>query len=352
MSSSGAGSAPTPGGEAPEAAAKGGGRGVRRRRRGTGASKYAVPIEIPTEQEVRQTIQNDRQLRLLRTVASPVFYSADARGAISRGLSNVPKGRPILFVGNHQTFAPDLSIIITQFLQEKGVLLRGLAHPAVVAGAAPDRQASRNRSGGAGDPTLWNRFASYGAVPVSPFAMYNLLSLGEAVLLFPGGAREACKGRGEEYQLFWPQDGEFVRMAAKFGATIVPFSAIGADESVSVVANADELLELPLVGDWLQERLQDIPTVRKETREEFMAPLVVPKSPERFYFLFGRPVELSPDDADDREEMAEVYNGVKAAVQHGIEYLMGRRELDPYSGFLRRQLYEASRREQAPSADP
>merc|ERR1711871_1150045 len=126
------------------------------------------------------------------------------------------------------------------------------------------------------------------------------------------GAREACKGRGEEYQLFWPQDGEFVRMAAKFGATIVPFSAIGADESVSVVASAEELLELPVVGDWLQERLRDIPTVRKETREELMAPLVVPKSPERFYFLFGRPVELSPADADDREEMAEVYDGVKA----------------------------------------
>merc|ERR1719247_1410126 len=272
MSSSGAGSAPTPGGEAPEAAAKGGGRGVRRRRRGTGASKYAVPIEIPTEQEVRQTIQNDRQLRLLRTVASPVFYSADARGAISRGLSNVPKGRPILFVGNHQTFAPDLSIIITQFLQEKGVLLRGLAHPAVVAGAAPDRQASRNRSGGAGDPTLWNRFASYGAVPVSPFAMYNLLSLGEAVLLFPGGAREACKGRGEEYQLFWPQEGEFVRMAAKFGATIVPFSAIGADDSVEMVASSQDLLTLPVLGDLIKERTKDIPAARQAGEEQPFVP--------------------------------------------------------------------------------
>jgi len=357
MSSAGAGPAPKGGPEAVAGAGAGaGGRpGGGRRRRGTGASRYAVPVEIPTDQEVRQTVQNDRQLRVLRTVASPVFYSTDAQGAIVRGLGNVPEGRPILFVGNHQTFAPDLSLIITQFLQEKGVLLRGLAHPAVAAGAgAPGEgpREGRERSGGAGGPALWNRFASYGAVPVSPFAMYNLLSHGEAVLLFPGGAREACKGRGEEYQLFWPQDGEFVRMAAKFGATIVPFSAIGADESVSVVANADELLELPVVGEWLRGRLQDIPTVRKENREEFMAPLVVPKSPERFYFLFGRPVQLSPEDARDREEMAEVYRGVKAAVRQGIEYLMGRRALDPYAGFLRRQLYEASRGEQAPSADP
>ena len=351
MSSSGAGPAP----KAAPAPEDGGRAAGKRRRRGTGASRYAVPVEIPTEQEVRQTVQNDRQLRVLKSVASPVFYSTDAQGAIVRGLGNVPEGRPILFVGNHQTFAPDLSLIITQFLQEKGVLLRGLAHPAVAAGAgAPGEgpREGRERSGGAGGPALWNRFASYGAVPVSPFAMYNLLSHGEAVLLFPGGAREACKGRGEEYQLFWPQDGEFVRMAAKFGATIVPFSAIGADESVSVVANADELLELPVVGEWLRGRLQDIPTVRKESREEFMAPLVMPKSPERFYFLFGRPVQLSPEDARDREEMAEVYRGVKAAVRQGIEYLMGRRALDPYAGFLRRQLYEASRGEQAPSADP
>lgn len=47
--------------------------------------------------------------------------------------------------------------------------------------------------------------AEFGAVPVSPFTCHRLLSNGEAVLLFPGGVREAYKRRGEEYQLFWPE---------------------------------------------------------------------------------------------------------------------------------------------------
>lgn len=52
------------------------------------------------------------------------------------------------------------------------------------------------------------------------------------------------KRRGEAYKLIWPDRAEFVRMAAKFGATIVPFAAIGADESVTTHINGDELERL------------------------------------------------------------------------------------------------------------
>lgn len=41
--------------------------------------------------------------------------------------------------------------------------------------------------------------------------------------------------RGDDYKLFWPDKGEFVRLAAatKSGAVIIPFSAVGiADRSV------------------------------------------------------------------------------------------------------------------------
>lgn len=40
------------------------------------------------------------------------------------------------------------------------------------------------------------------------------------------------KRRGEEYQLFWRDDrADFVRLAAKFDALIVPFAAVGADDA-------------------------------------------------------------------------------------------------------------------------
>lgn len=38
------------------------------------------------------------------------------------------------------------------------------------------------------------------------------------------------KCQGEEYKLFWPEQPEFVRVAAKFGAKIVPFGVVGEDD--------------------------------------------------------------------------------------------------------------------------
>jgi len=68
-------------------------------------------------------------------VVSPVFFSTRADGTVVPGLGAVPLDgeRPVLFVGNHQTFSPDLPFLIEQFITERGVLLRGLAHPATMA---------------------------------------------------------------------------------------------------------------------------------------------------------------------------------------------------------------------------
>jgi 1-acyl-sn-glycerol-3-phosphate acyltransferase len=64
-------------------------------------------------------------------LVSPVFFSTLRDGSIVRGLSGIPDDRPMLFVGNHQTFALDLGLFVEQILRERGILLRGLAHPAI-----------------------------------------------------------------------------------------------------------------------------------------------------------------------------------------------------------------------------
>ena len=43
-----------------------------------------------------------------RRLASPVFISTAPGGARCLGLSQIPVGRPLLLVGNHQTLALDL----------------------------------------------------------------------------------------------------------------------------------------------------------------------------------------------------------------------------------------------------
>ena len=36
--------------------------------------------------------------------------------------------------------------------------------------------------------------------------------------------------KGEEYKLFWPEQSEVIRMAARFGAKIIPFGVVGEDD--------------------------------------------------------------------------------------------------------------------------
>lgn len=40
--------------------------------------------------------------------------------------------------------------------------------------------------------------------------------------------------QGEEHRLFWPSKTEFVRLAAQFNATIVPFGVVGEDDLLEV----------------------------------------------------------------------------------------------------------------------
>lgn len=46
---------------------------------------------------------------------------------------------------------------------------------------------------------------------------------------------QVLKRRGEEYKLFWRDDRpDFVRLAAKYDALIVPFAAVGADDAYNL----------------------------------------------------------------------------------------------------------------------
>lgn len=49
---------------------------------------------------------------------------------------------------------------------------------------------------------------------------------------------QALKRKDERYTLIWPEKSEFVRMAARFGATIVPFGAVGAEDAFNQVGHA------------------------------------------------------------------------------------------------------------------
>lgn len=329
----------------------------------------------------------------LRSLTSPVFFSTRPDGKVVRGLGAVPMRRrgtrPILLVGNHQTMAPDLGFLVDEFLREYDVCVRGLAHPVVSreGGAAfmgdeprsfedmfrdavkstpiepllprrepkPPRRAM-NIVGGTGS------FTAFGAVPVSGFNFFRLMKQGEAVLLFPGGVREAFKRKNERYKLFWPSKPEFVRMAIKHNAIIVPFAAVGAEDSIDVIADANDLMSAPLgIGESVRERSRKVPNARlvdtrvtAESGEEelFIQPVVVPKTPERFYFRFMAPIDSSEVEIDDEKGVMEMYGRVRGEVEEGLRYLQSARETDPFKDLATRLFYEAATNTQAPTFSP
>ena len=83
----------------------------------------------PNATQIKET--RDSVVDPLRRLVSPKFFSTED-GVVVEGLSGVPspqQGRPVLLVGNHQLFGADLSILVDEFLRDRDLLIRGLAHP-------------------------------------------------------------------------------------------------------------------------------------------------------------------------------------------------------------------------------
>ena len=59
----------------------------------------------------------------------------------------------------------------------------------------------------------------------------------QTILVFPGGAREVNKRRGQQYQLLWRERIGFARLAIEHRYPIVPFAAVGVDDMLDVIVD-------------------------------------------------------------------------------------------------------------------
>lgn len=175
--------------------------------------------------------------------------------------------------------------------------------------------------------------------------MYRELKQGQHCLLFPGGGREVFKRKGEDYQLFWPETPDVVRLAAKLNATILPFSGLGGDDSFAIAADTDEILATPGLGDFFQERIAPLPSLVEG--DKFVPPIGT-ILPERYYFAFGTPIPTSAISAGDDAAVEQAYAQLKQRVLGGIEELRALRERDGYANFARRAAFELATGDQAP----
>ncbi|XP_065631416.1 phytyl ester synthase 1, chloroplastic [Quercus suber] len=283
---------------------------------------------------------SDQITGLFRVATDPILFSTLEDGKIMKGLAGVPSEGPVLLVGYHMFMGLELPSLAEGFLREKNIMIRGLAHPLLF---------SRMFESSSSEFSIVDWVKVFGAVPVTGSNFFKLLSTKSHVLLYPGGSREALHYKGEEYKLFWPDQQEFVRMAARFGATIVPFGAVGEDDVGEMLLDYNDLIKIPVVNDLIREAISQNPSkVRDETKGEvanpnLFFPLMVPKIPGRFYYLFGKPIKTKgrEDILKDKQVANQLYLQIKAEVERNMAFLIEKREEDPYRSIIDRTLYKA-----------
>ncbi|XP_023761225.1 phytyl ester synthase 1, chloroplastic [Lactuca sativa] len=265
---------------------------------------------------------------------SPVMFSTLEDGRIVRGLSGIPDEGPVLLVGYHMLMGLELAPIILEFLREKKVMVRGVAHPELF---------KMNSTNELPEFSYVDLMKVFGALPVTPTNLFKLFSSKSFALLYPGGAREALHRKGEEYKLFWPDEPEFVRMAAKFGATIIPFGSVGEDDITELVLDYDDMMKIPILNNYIKKSNEEAINVRAEMdgevgNQDLFLPGLVPKVPGRFYYLFGKPIQTKGKEKmlKDRENAKELYMEIKSEVEKSMAYLIKKREEDPYRGIVNR----------------
>ena len=234
--------------------------------------------------------------------------------------------RPTLFVGNHSVYGVlDVMLFVDGLYRERGIVLRSLA----------DRNHFK--------VPVWRDFViQTGAVLGSRASCAALMRRGAHILVFPGGAREVFKHKGEAYRLIWKERYGFVELAIEHGYTITPYATVGAEEAFDVLLDSADYLKTPLGGILKATGVAD----RYLRGGEEFPPLVrglgltaLPR-PEKLYFSIGKPIDTARyrGRSADPAALRRVRDRVGRSLNQLIGELRAYRAQDTGQGTLRRML--------------
>jgi len=211
------------------------------------------------------------------------------------GLENLPEGRCLL-IGNHSGQLPLDGMVVAV-----SILLHG--EPPRMVRAMAERYFPTV-------PFLNEIFARGGVVVGDPINCRNLLEAGNAILVFPEGARGCGKPIQQKYQLTHFGRG-FMRLALQTDTPIIPFSVIGAEESIPSVADFKPLA-----------KLLGAPYFPIPMHLPLLGPLAYVPLPTKFHIHFGEPMTFTGmyDDEDEviDDKVVVVKDRIQAMINEGL----------------------------------
>ncbi|QIB67504.1 acyltransferase family protein [Kineobactrum salinum] len=268
----------------------------------------ALAVTMPDNLESRSLY------RLLCTWFKPVVS----------GLERIP-GEPCLFVGNHSLFALDGLVMTSVMRQGYGRFLRPMGDKLLFTNDIASRA-----------------LLSRGIVMGHPEVCGALMAHGQDLLVFPGGAHEAVKPSRQRYQLQWKERFGFIKLAARYGYTIMPFGIVGPDEFYSHLIESEDLADSPP-----GRLLRQLGLITEHTRHDLLPPLalgalgtLLPK-PQRCFIGFGEPLSLAryrkrgPGPAQRTKLRDQIASSIE---QQLAQLLLVREQRRSEDGLLRRIL--------------
>lgn len=242
------------------------------------------------------------------------------------GLEHLDPQRPALYVGNHTLYGViDAPLMVLETYEKTGIYFRSLGDHLHF------------------DIPVWGKqLLRFGAVPGTPENCTALMQAGEHIIVYPGGAREVMKNKGEEYRLVWKRRTGFARMAMQNGYDIIPFAAIGADDVYDIRYDSNTFRE-SLLG----KLAKGTGLLDKVWRGgDTFAPLVsglggtsLPR-PEKMYFMFGERIATRHLQAawKNPEAQWQVRHEVEAAIYKQMDELFEIRAKDTDWSWWRKKL--------------
>jgi 1-acyl-sn-glycerol-3-phosphate acyltransferase len=160
-------------------------------------------------------------------------------------------------------------------------------------------------------PFLSSWSTRLGQIPAAEDNGLRLLEQDELVAVFPEGNEAASKSFRDRYRLARFGQGEFVQMALRSGAPLIPVAVVGAEETYVTLGRS------PTAA-----RLTGLPYVPITAGFPWLGLLGLVPLPSKWYFGFGEPIltaDYGPEAADNLVLVSQISDRVRHTVQEMID---------------------------------